>query len=158
MSDIVVDSSVVVKWVVPEPDSWQAQRVVADAGAAGGRLIVLDLVYPEVVNAIWKQHRQKLATLPKAREFLDDLKRLPVHVEPAARLLDEAFDIAVKYDRAVYDALFVALVQDLGGPRRHGRRTAVQHDPRGLSADRPATQLAMMAQRDYHVATTADSS
>ena len=28
--------------------------------------------------------------------------------------MDEAFEIAVKYDRAFYDALFVALVQDLG--------------------------------------------
>jgi predicted nucleic acid-binding protein len=36
------------------------------------------------------------------------------HREPAARLLDQAFEIAVKYDRAVYDALFVALTQDLG--------------------------------------------
>jgi predicted nucleic acid-binding protein len=38
----------------------------------------------------------------------------PLHAEPAARLLDYALDIAVKYDRAVYDALFVALVQVLG--------------------------------------------
>lgn len=114
MSDIVVDSSVVAKWVVPEPDSVQAWRVVTETGAAGGRLIVLDLAFPEVVNVIWKKHRQKLVMLQKAREFLDDLWRLPVHVKSAAQLLDQAFNIAVKYDRAVYDALFVALVQDLG--------------------------------------------
>ncbi len=42
------------------------------------------------------------------------LKSIPFHMEPAARLLDQAFEIAVKYDRAVYDALFVALAQDLG--------------------------------------------
>ena len=114
MSDIVVDSSVVAKWVVPEPDSPQAHRVVADTKAAGGRLIVLDLVFPEVVNVIWKKHRQKLVTLEKAKEFLDDLVQFPVQAEPAARLLPQAFEIAVKYDRAVYDALFVALAQDLG--------------------------------------------
>lgn len=35
MSDIVVDSSVVAKWVVPEPDSPQAQRMAADTPTAG---------------------------------------------------------------------------------------------------------------------------
>ncbi len=38
----------------------------------------------------------------------------PVTVEPAVRLLKAALNIAAKYDRAVYDALFVALCQDLG--------------------------------------------
>ena len=114
MSDIVVDSSVVAKWVVPEPDSPHAHRVVTDTQAAGGRLIVLDLVFPEVVNVIWKKHRQKLVTFEKAKGFLADLMQFPVQAEPAARLLDRAFEIAVKYDRAVYDALFVALAHDLG--------------------------------------------
>ena len=39
---------------------------------------------------------------------------LPVHVESANRLLKPALEIAAKYHRAVYDALFVALGQDLG--------------------------------------------
>jgi predicted nucleic acid-binding protein len=35
-------------------------------------------------------------------------------VETAVRLLKPALEIAAKYHRAVYDALFVALCQDLG--------------------------------------------
>jgi len=42
--------------------------------------------------------------------------RTPVHVESAVRLLKPALEIAAKYDRAVYDALFVALCQDLRFP------------------------------------------
>jgi predicted nucleic acid-binding protein len=42
------------------------------------------------------------------------LQSFHFYFELAARLMDEAFEIAVKYDRAFYDALFVALVQDLG--------------------------------------------
>src|SRR5438552_3127609 len=113
MTDIVVDSNIVAKWVIPESDSLQALRVMSDTQKLGGRIVVLDLVYPEVVNVIWKKHRQKLATLEQARVFLQYLKRSPVQVERAARLLDRAFEIAVKYDRAVYDALFVALAEDL---------------------------------------------
>jgi predicted nucleic acid-binding protein len=110
MSDVVVDSSVVAKWFLPEAGSILAVRLRTEILAASGRLIVLDLILPEVGNAIWKSHRQKLITLPEARNGLAALKRIPLNIEPAARLLDQAFEIAVKYDRAV----FVALVQDLG--------------------------------------------
>jgi predicted nucleic acid-binding protein len=113
MSDVVVDSSVVAKWILPEADSSRAVRLRTEVPAAGGRLIVLDLILPEVGNAIWKSHRQKSITLPEARKGLAALKSIPLHIEPAARLLDQAFEIAVKYYRAFYDALFVALVQDL---------------------------------------------
>lgn len=56
MTDVVVDSSVVAKWILPEADSGQAQRVISDVASQGHRLIVLDLVFPEVANAIWKQY------------------------------------------------------------------------------------------------------
>jgi predicted nucleic acid-binding protein len=114
MSDIVVDSSVVVKWILPEADSAHAERITTEVPAAGGRLIVLDLVLPEVSNAIWKRFRRGMITLPEARKALANLRGSPIHLESADRLLESALEIAVKYDRAVYDALFVALVQDLG--------------------------------------------
>lgn len=116
MSDTVVDSSVVAKWILPEADSPQAQRLVSDVALAGERLIALDLALVELTNAIWKQHHRGLATLDEAPEFLDDLLQCPVQFEPAARLLKRAFDIAATYNRAVYDAAFVALCQDLGLP------------------------------------------
>jgi predicted nucleic acid-binding protein len=116
MSDLVVDSSVVAKWVLPEPDSSVAQRLISEIAGIGNRLIVVDLVFPEVANAIWKQHRRHLISLDEARGFLAALRTIPVHIEAATRLLDPAFEIAVKYDRAVYDALFVALSRDLRLP------------------------------------------
>jgi predicted nucleic acid-binding protein len=114
MSDVVVDSSVVAKWILPEADSGQAQRLVSEVALKGERLIVLDLAFVEVANALWKLHHRGLATLDETRLFLDKLLRIPVHVEPAQRFLQPALEIAAKYHRAVYDALFVALYQDLG--------------------------------------------
>ena len=114
MTDTVVDSSVVAKWILPEPDSAQADRLIAEVALKGERLIVLDLALVEVTNAIWKLHHRGLATLDEARQFLDKLLRTPVNLEPAVRLLKPALEIAAPYDRAVYDALFVALCQDLG--------------------------------------------
>ena len=70
-----------------------------------------------------KHHHRGLVTTDEARRLLDALLRAPVHVEPAARLVAAAFEIAAKYDRAVYDALIVALAQDKG--------------LRGVTADEP---------------------
>jgi predicted nucleic acid-binding protein len=79
-------------------------------------LIALDLIFVEVVNVIWKKHRQKLFTFVEAKDSVADLMQVSIHAEPAARLLNQAFEIAVKYDRAVYDALFIALAADLAVP------------------------------------------
>lgn len=114
MSDVVVDSSVVAKWIIAEPDSAHAQRLIAEAAQKGERLIVLDLAFVEVANAIWKLHHRGLATLDQTRLFLDKLLVIPVHIESAPRLLKPALEIAAKHHRAVYDALFVALCHDLG--------------------------------------------
>jgi predicted nucleic acid-binding protein len=116
MSDTAVDSSVVAKWVLPEPDSGQAQRLIAEIALQGERLIILDLALAEAANAIWKRFHRGVATLVEARQFLDELLRCPVQIEPASRLLKPALEIAAKYDRSIYDALFVALVQDLALP------------------------------------------
>jgi predicted nucleic acid-binding protein len=116
MNDIVVDSSVVAKWILPESDSAQAQRLIFEIAEQGGHLLVLDLAIIEVANAIWKRHHQGFASLDATRQFFDCLLRCPVHVHPANSLLRPAMEIAVKYDRAVYDALFVALSQETGMP------------------------------------------
>jgi predicted nucleic acid-binding protein len=116
MSDTVVDSSVAAKWILPEPDSAQADKLMATVALKGERLLVLDLALIEVANAIWKLHDRNLATLDEARQFLDKLLRMPVHLESAKPLIKPALEIAAKYDRAVYDALFVVLCEDLRLP------------------------------------------
>lgn len=113
MKDVLLDSSVLAKWVLPEPDSGEAIDLISEVLGQGGHLIALDLAYPEVANAIWKWHRQGLGSLADAEQCLDSLLHAPIQVEPAARFLTSAFGIATKYDRAVYDALFVAAAREL---------------------------------------------
>src|SRR5687767_1948047 len=112
MSDWGVDSSVAVKWTLTEADSPLALRVLTDVPTAGGRLWLLDVALSEVANAIWKQHHRKLLSLDQARQYLTDFLRAPVQVVSSQPLLPAAFELAAKYDTAVYDALFVALVTD----------------------------------------------
>ena len=126
MSDIVVDSSVAAKWILPESDSIEARRLVSNSSTTGERLFVLDLALAEVANAIWKRHHQRIIGTEEARELLGRLLRIPVRVQPSTRLLDSALEIASTYDRAIYDALFVALAHDLQLP--------------GVTADEPLWQ------------------
>jgi predicted nucleic acid-binding protein len=114
VSDLVVDSSVVAKWVLLEDDSAHAQQLLAETAIQGGALLVLDLALVEVTNAIWKNHLQKFISADEARRLLDCLLRIPVQIEPARDLLAPALDIAAKHGRAVYDTLFVALAQRTG--------------------------------------------
>lgn len=126
MSNIVVDSSVAAKWLLPESDSPEALSLISETLGKSKSLIVLDLLLTEVANAIWKRHHQHIVALDEAQKLLGRLLRMPVHIEPSTPLLNSAFDIAMKYDRAVYDALFVALAQETRLP--------------GVTADEPLWQ------------------
>jgi predicted nucleic acid-binding protein len=114
MSDIVVDSSVAAKWILTEPDSPEAEELFNKTRASGDRLFVLDLVSCEVANAVWKQQRQRHISVDEAEYLLNEFMKLPLEIELAARVLMGGLEIAIKYDRPIYDALFVALTRDKG--------------------------------------------
>jgi predicted nucleic acid-binding protein len=113
MSDVVVDSSVIAKWILPEADSNQARRLITEVAMVGESLFVLDLALTEVTNAIWKRHHQRLIAVEEAQRLLARLLQTPVHLKPSTTLLTSSLDIAVRYDRSVYDALFVAMAREL---------------------------------------------
>jgi predicted nucleic acid-binding protein len=137
MSDVIVDSNVVVKWILPEDDSRQAARLFTDVATRGNQLLAVDFALIEAANAIWKKYHRGLILLDDARRFTGDLLVTPLQLQPAGRLIASAAEIAAKYDRAVYDALFVALCRDL---RLHGV-TADEPLWRAMNADFPDIML-----------------
>ena len=62
MSDVVVDSSVVAKWLLPEADSKQSQRSSRTLWGAMKNCWSWT-AFVEAANAIWKQQRRGLITL-----------------------------------------------------------------------------------------------
>jgi len=111
MKDVVLDSCVVAKWFITEDDSDQAEVLL---GADVGRIVVLDIVFPEVANALWKRRRRNLIKPGEEAFLLEELMQLPLAVADSSALLRSAMDIAVKYERSIYDALFVALTHESG--------------------------------------------
>jgi predicted nucleic acid-binding protein len=107
---LVVDSSVVAKWILPAADSLKA---VGLADGASTPLIILDLAPIEVANAIFvRQLRDKIPP-DEATQFFEVLSSMQVQIVTSCDLLRRGLEIALKYRCAVYDALFVAAVEKL---------------------------------------------
>ena len=94
MPDVVVDSSVVVKWFFEEGDI---------------ALHAPDLLYAEVGNILWKKQRFQGVASEDAQQALAAFQALPFTITQTSVLLSDAYRLAVTYQRTVYDALYLAL-------------------------------------------------
>jgi predicted nucleic acid-binding protein len=112
VSLFVVDSSVAIKWYVPEALSAEALRV-RDGSTP---LQAPDFLDVEVAAIAWKKTRRGLMTRPVADGILTDLRNLGiVTYHPTGPLVRPAFDLADQTGRTVYDCLYLALAVQLGG-------------------------------------------
>ena len=109
MQDLVVDSSVVIKWIVPQAYSEKAEEVLVAYQAGELRLLAPDLLNAEVGNILGKYHRFQGLTKRDVQEALEAFKDLDWSIVPSNLLLDDALNLAIDYRRTVYDSLFVAL-------------------------------------------------
>lgn len=112
---IVVDTSVTLKWVLPEPDTELAM------GALRLALIAPDVWRVEAANGIRRAVRENAGTQAEAREWLSILDDAPVQDIPMTSVLRQGLDLAMSLSHPVYDCLFLAL--------------AIERDCRLLTAD-----------------------
>ncbi len=109
MDNLVVDSSVAVKWFVVESYSTEA-RLILDAYQNGElSLLAPDLINAEFGNIIWKKHIFQGLAVSDAQHILDKFRQLQFTFTPTAELLEEAYKLAVAHRRTVYDAIYLAL-------------------------------------------------
>jgi predicted nucleic acid-binding protein len=105
----VLDSSVAVKWVLPEKDSDKAIRLRDDYRQGLHLLVAPDWFTLEVMNILGKAAARKIITPALALQHLADiLGNAPVFF-PSLPLANQAFQLALKHQRAVYDCLYLAL-------------------------------------------------
>lgn len=108
---LVVDSSVVAKWLFLEPLTHQALAVRSDWELSTIDLIAPALMLTEVGNVIWKKRRASLITEEEGTSAISNLLALEVPTVQASILLPRAYSLARLYDRTVYDALYLALAE-----------------------------------------------
>jgi len=106
---LVVDASVITKWIVPEVDHEFAEMVYRSKA----RLLAPAHWHDEVANALWKKHRLRGdISREDAEAGYRRLPRLRVVTQRSAAFQDNAFAIALDTRITVYDALYVALAQE----------------------------------------------
>jgi predicted nucleic acid-binding protein len=103
----VIDASVAVKWVLPEPDS---------AAAVAIRITDEDLVAPsiawaEIGNAIWKAVRRRDLAARDAAETLRVAMAHYAYLVPLDECAERAIELAVNLPHPIYDCFYLALAE-----------------------------------------------
>ena len=104
----LIDASVAVKWVTPEPDSARATVLL------GYHLSVPDLFFSECANVLWKKLRIGDLTDEEAREAGQTLEDADLSVISTKRHLVRAVAIAAALQHPAYDAIYLAVAEALG--------------------------------------------
>lgn len=109
---LVIDSSVIVKWInrTNEESLAQADKIMEDAQKGGVVLLTSELAKYEVGNVLLFG---KNLTVPEARISLASLYALPLHFIPQTEQLSaETYNIAKATETTFYDAAFIALAKE----------------------------------------------
>ncbi len=107
----VLDSSVALKWVLPEADSGIAVRLLDETNNAIHELLAPDIFLPEVANALAAAERQGRIKPGEAASLLLDIARQAPTIQPSSSLLVRAMGVAVSTRQAVYDCIYLALAE-----------------------------------------------
>lgn len=120
---VVVDASVAVKWYLHDEDLWQQSRTVREDLAADPIAVVVPGHFQiEVGNAVRNALRPRRLTLDAARLALATVDALPVQAVPLADLIIAGFEAALHFNCALYDALYLALADQIGCAFVHADR------------------------------------
>jgi predicted nucleic acid-binding protein len=107
----VIDSSVMVKWVLPEPDSDKAVRLRDDLRNSVHELLSPDIFTVEASHALTRAERQGRIAVGQARALLLDILTTPPRVVPFQPFLLRAIDMSSAVRVGVYDCIYVALAE-----------------------------------------------
>lgn len=135
----VLDASVAVQWVVPEPDSPRA-IAVRDGGY---ELIAPDVFIAEVAHALTRAERKGILQQGEASDSMADVLAFAPAFFSSLDLISHAIDLSSRTRSSVYDCLYVALAE-------HESCELVTADTKLMRnlADAPIRDIASFTPRD----------
>lgn len=101
----VVDASVVLKWVLPEPDSDEARRL------ASWNLVAPEFLPLECGNALWMRARRGLMLSEDVLIVMEQLLAAPIRLVAGKELIRSALALAARLDHPIYDCGYLALAR-----------------------------------------------
>lgn len=110
---LVIDTSVAVKWYIPETGCEEASAILDRENS----LLAPDLLVAEFGNVIWKKVRKSEFGQSEAEGIIGAfLSTRPVILRPSNLYLQPAFEIANRWNVTVYDALYLAVALEESCP------------------------------------------
>ncbi len=111
------------KWLFDDEDYVAESRALLRAFQRGDiNLLAPDHIRHEVLNALKSGVGRERISETEARASMDDFLGLPFPTVSGATLFRNAFDIALTYDCAFYDSLYLALADSEQCPLIHADR------------------------------------
>src|SRR6185436_13032392 len=107
---LVVDTSVAIKWVVPEDRIDLEPHTAIALSVLEHGLIAPDLIAAEFGNALWKKVSREEIGKPQAMEAMYILPTI-VSLLPMEAYARRAVEIALELDHPVYDCVFIAVAE-----------------------------------------------
>ena len=107
----VLDASVALKWVLPEPLADRARKLRDDFIQQVHELLAPDVFPVEVAHALTRAERQKILPVGHAAGFLANILAMCPVLHSYLPLLARATDISSQLRVGVYDCLYVALAE-----------------------------------------------
>lgn len=112
-SGAVIDASVGLKWLLPEPDAAGALALRDSLRETGAPAHVPDLFWAETANVLWRLTRPPRGALgaEEARGLLETLRQAPLRTTAVGPLASRALEIACTIGGTVYDATYIAVAE-----------------------------------------------
>lgn len=110
MQAFVLDVSASLPWCCEDEQTPFTEQLLD--WAAGGSNLHVPAIWPlEIVNALTQAVRRKRLTAERAKEFLEQLKLLAIHIDPAPTLADmpRIHELSARHQSTSYDAAYLDL-------------------------------------------------
>jgi predicted nucleic acid-binding protein len=109
---LIPDAGVGVKWCVEEDHSEAAERLLDPAFERH----VPSYFFTEAASVLQRKVAvERMLTEAEGLEAFWLLQTVPMTIYPIQSLLEDAFRLGVRYRRPVYDSLYLALAEAIGG-------------------------------------------
>ncbi len=108
---LVLDTSVAVKFYLPEDLRDEALSILASVEAGETRLLAPGTIQPEFFNAMWQQHRRGDLSFDEVSEFWSEFADTTIDLYAPESLMSRAVEITSSTGAIIYDALFLALAE-----------------------------------------------
>ncbi len=105
----VVDTSIVIKWFVPESDHLSARRLLDDEPV----LAAPDLLVSELANVAWKKARRGEINIAQARLIVSGFPNSGIDLLPSFAVRERALEIALELGHPAYDCFYIAVAENL---------------------------------------------